>query len=181
MSRAWLGALLLLVMGCDTAGFKDAYMSLDSAGKREREHFYTDTDKIYCIGKFVSGVEDVTVSATLRAQQLYDARDGHAYDVDYRLAISDEAPGKGEDIIVSFELERPESDAPYAAGKFVCELAIDGEIKERLPFEVQFPGCPEAPIYGGGFCAGFVLEGARCTGALSTPCVCGSDGLWSCS
>lgn len=180
MSRLGLGAVLLLATGCDTSGFRDAYMSLDSAGKRQRDHFFTDTDKIYCVGKLASGVDDVTVSATLRAQQLYDPRDGHAYDVDYRLAISDEAPGKGEDIIVAFELQRENTEDPFTAGKFVCELAIDGEVKEQLPFEVAFPDCPEAPIVGGGICAGFVLEGARCTGALSTPCVCGTDGLWSC-
>jgi hypothetical protein len=180
MSRACLGALLLLTTGCDTSGFRDAYMALDSAGKRKREHFYTDTDQIFCIGKFVRGVEDVTVSATLRAQQLYDPHDGHAYDVDYRLAISDEAPGKGEETVVSFELQRQDSDGPYAAGRFLCELAIDGEVEELLPFEVKFPDCPEAPIFGGGICAGFVLEGSRCMGALSTPCVCGTDGIWSC-
>lgn len=180
MSRAWLGALLLLGTGCDTAGFKDAYMALDSGGKREREYFFTDTEQIFCFAKMASGVDDVTVSATLRAQQVYDPRDGHASDVDYRFAISDEAPGKGEDITVSFELKRKEADAPYGAGQFVCELAIDGEVKELLPFEVRFPDCPEAPIFNGGICAGFVLEGSRCTGALSTPCVCGSDGFWSC-
>lgn len=180
MTRLWL-AVLLLATGCDTAGFRDAYMSLDSAGKRKREHFFTDTEKIFCIAKLASGVDDVTVSATLRAQELYDPRDGHAHDVDYRLAISDAAPGKGEDITVSFELEHADSDDPYVAGKFVCELAIDGEIKELLPFEVAFPDCPEAPIVSGGICAGFVLEGARCTGAFSTPCVCGTDGYWSCS
>jgi hypothetical protein len=178
MKRGWLAALLLLT-GCDTAGIRDAYMALDSEGNRERERFYTDTEAIFCIAKMASGVDDITVSARLLATQIYDPRDGAPIDVDYELAVSEEAPGRGEDITVSFELKRDDTDAPYAAGRFVCELALDGEVKERLPFEVALPDCPEAPIFTRGVCAGFVLEGARCAGALGGTCEC-SDGLWSC-
>lgn len=180
MNGAWRAALLLSLTGCDTAGFRDAYMALDSSGDRERERFFTDTEGIFCIAKLASGVDDVTVNAALRATQLYDARGGKPTDVDYYLGVSEEAPGKGEDITVSFELERPEPEAPYAAGRFVCELSIDGELRERIPFEVAFPDCPVAPIFSGGACAGFVREGARCRGALATTCECGEDGLWSC-
>jgi hypothetical protein len=180
VKRASLAALLLLTAGCDTSGFRDAYMSLDSSGDRKRERFFTDTETIYCIAEIASGVDDVTVSARLRAQQIYDPRDGRVTNVDYDLGISEEAPGQGEVITISFELERPDADGPYAAGRFVCELAIDGEVKERVPFEVAIPDCPAAPIFSGGVCAGFVLDGARCAGALGDECACGSDGLWSC-
>lgn len=180
MKRGWLAGLLLLVTGCDTSGIRDAYMALDSEGNRERERFFTDTESIFCIAKMASGVDDVTVSARLLAEQIYDPRDGRAIDVDYELAISEEAPGRGEDITVSFELKRDEADAPYAAGRFVCELALDGEVKERLPYEVAFPDCPEAPIFTRGICLGFVIEGSRCDGALGGSCVCGEDGHWSC-
>lgn len=180
MRRSWLGGALLLTSACDTSGFRDAYMSLDSAGNRERTQFFTDTENIYCIGKLASGVDDLTVSATLRAEQIYDPHGGKPIDVDYYLGVEDTAPGKGKDITVAFLWEHPESDEPYPAGKFVCELSLDGEVAERLPFEIAFPACPEAPIASGGLCAGFVLESARCTGALGTPCTCGSDGVWSC-
>jgi hypothetical protein len=180
MRRALIGGSLLLTTACDTSGFRDAYMALDSEGNRERTRFFTDTENIYCVGKLASGVDDLTVSATLRAEQMYSPRDGKPYDVDYYLGVEDEAPGKGKDITVAFLLEHPNSDAPYPAGRFVCELALDGEVAERLPFEIAFPDCPEAPIVSGALCAGFVVEGARCTGALSTPCTCGSDGVWSC-
>lgn len=180
MMRGFLTAALLVVTGCDTSGFRDAYMSLDSAGQRKRERFFTDTESIFCIAKVASGVDDVTVSASIRASQLYDPRDGRPYDVDYLVGIGDDGPGKGEDITISFELSRGDDEAPYTAGRFVCELGLDGEVKERLPFEIVFPDCPEAPIYAGGICAGFVIEGSRCDGALADRCVCGSDGYWSC-
>ncbi|RYZ05480.1 MAG: hypothetical protein EOO73_19715 [Myxococcales bacterium] len=180
MKRIWLTAMLLLATGCDTSGFRDAYMALDSSGDRERERFFTDTEAIFCVGKLASGVNDVTVNAALRATHLYDPHDGQAIEVDYLLGVSEEAPGKGEDITVSFELEREAPEAPYTAGRFVCELSLDGELKEKIPFEVALPDCPAAPIFDGGVCAGFVLEGARCAGALKGPCVCESDGYWAC-
>jgi hypothetical protein len=179
VSRCWLAALLFATAGCDTSGFRDAYMALDSEGNRERERFFTDTEAIFCIAKMASGVDDVTVRARLLATTIYDPRDGTPKDVDHELAISEEAPGRGEDITVSFELKRDGTDAPYVAGRFVCELAIDGKVEERVKFEVALPDCPEAPIFSRGVCAGFVLEGARCAGALGGECEC-TEGLWSC-
>lgn len=181
MKRAWLGAALLLLTSCETSGIRDAYMSLDSSGKRKRERFFTDTEDIYCIAKVASGVDDVTVSATLRAEQIYDPQSGEPIDVDFFLGVGDEGPGKGEDITVSFQVERSDPDAPFTAGRFVCEIALDGEVKERLPYEVAFPACPEAPIFHGATCAGFVVEGSECPSAASTPCVCDSEGAWSCT
>ena len=172
--------LTLSIAGCDTAGFKDAYMSLDSAGNRQRDGFFTDTEAIYCVGKLVSGVDDITVSAVLRAEQLYDSRTGEPSPVSFYLGTEDQAPGAGEDIIVSFQLERDEADAPYPAGKFVCELALDGRVEERLPFEIAYPTCPEAPIVTGATCRGFVLEGASCPGAFGDDCACTDQGLWQC-
>ena len=180
MKRLVVSAVLLLTTAsCDTAGFSEAYMSLDSAGRREREYFFTDTENIYCFGKLASGVDDLTVSGALRARQIYDPRSGTATDVDFYLGMEDQAPGAGEDISVSFLLER-ESEEPYPAGKFVCELALDGEVVESLPFEIRIPACPEAPIFSGAVCEGFVLQGARCAGALAGQCTCQEDGVWSC-
>lgn len=172
--------VLLLATGCDTAGFTRAYLALDSDGNRRREVFFTDTESIFCVGEMASGVDDVTVNATLRASQLYDPRDGHPYDVSYIVGLGEEAPGKGEDITVAFELKRSDDATPYSAGRFECELSLDGEVKERLPFEIVFPSCPQAPIHGGEVCAGFVLEGAQCEGALGKPCRCTKEGSWSC-
>jgi len=178
--RIWLAGLALLATACDTSGFRDAYMALDSAGQRKREKFFTDTENVYCVGKLASGVDDLTVSAVLRAEQLYDPHSGDPIEVDYYLGVKDQAPGKGKDITVSFLLERNQADDPYPAGKFSCELQLDGEVKERLPFEIAFPDCPEAPIVTGAACAGFVLEGSRCPGALADACLCGADGVWQC-
>jgi hypothetical protein len=180
MSRLRVALLVLFATGCETSGFSDAYMALDSSGKREREYFFTDTEEIYCVGKLASGVDDLTVSVAIRAEQIYDPKTGAAQRVDYYLGTEDQAPGAGQNLIVSFKLEKSDTDAPYPAGRFVCEFSLDGELKERLPFEVRFPSCPEAPIVDGTICGGFVLEGARCNSAFSMPCTCGSDGVWQC-
>jgi hypothetical protein len=180
MRAGLLSALLLLTAGCDTAGFSDAFMALDSSGNRKREHFFTDTESIFCIGKLASGVNDLTVTGTLRAEQLYDLRDGSPRNVNFYLGRDEEAPGAGTDIIVSYEMLHPDPDSPYPAGRFVCELSLDGKVEERVPFEINYPACPDAPIVDGGICAGFVLAGARCAGALDNDCVCESDGTWSC-
>jgi len=169
----------LLSIGCDTSGFRDAYMALDSNGDRKREYFYTDTEEIFCIGKLASGVADLTVASSLRATELYNSRDGTSTPVDAFLATEDQGPGKGKDITVSFELKRNNEDEPYPAGKFACELSLDGELAETLPFEIRYPDCPVAPIFSGAACAGFVLDRTTCVGALSTPCTCKGD-TWQC-
>jgi len=180
MTKLCTGLFVLLATACDTSGFSDAYLALDSSGKRHRDYFYTDTEAIYCIGKLASGVDDLTVSVTIRAEEIDDPKTGAAQRVDYYLGTEDVAPGAGKDLVVSFKLEKEEEDEPYPAGKFVCELSLDGELAERVPFEIRFPNCPEAPIVDGMLCGGFVLEGARCDGAFSMPCTCGSDGVWQC-
>ena len=91
--------------GCETAGFKRAYMALDSAGDRKRERFFTDTEQIFCVGELASGRADVTVTAKLVAHEL-GSTDGSAAAGDVTLATEELAPGKGEDLRVSFEWEK---------------------------------------------------------------------------
>jgi hypothetical protein len=177
--RALLLGLLAILTSCDSWGIREAYMALDSEGSRRRERFFTDTEEIFCIARMASGVEDLTLTATLRAQQVFDPRDGGAIDVDWYLAFEDEAPGAAEDVTVSIELERDDSDVPYLAGNFTCELSLQGELQEIVPFTVDF-ACPQAPITSGAPCAGFVIEGTTCPGAFQEICDCGSDGVWSC-
>jgi hypothetical protein len=155
-------------------------MALDSDGNRRRERFFTDTEQIFCVAKLASGVDDLTVTAAVHAEELLDPRDGRPLAVDYYLGFEDNAPGAGEDITVSFELERDQADQPYPAGRFRCELSLDDELQESLPFAVDF-ACPQAPLFTGQVCAGFVLEGTRCpAAAFEQECACGSDGAWSC-
>lgn len=169
----------LLATACDTSGIREAYMALDADGNRRRDHFFTDTERIFCVAKVASGVDDLTVRGVVRATQLFDRRDGDAIDVDYYLAFADEAPGAGEDITVSFELERADSKEPYVAGRFNCELSLDGKLQETLPFVVNF-ACPEAPLVTGTLCEGFVVQGTQCPGAFDETCECESTGAWSC-
>lgn len=187
-SRMWrqavrivaLPLLCLAVSSCNTAGFKEAFMSLDSSGNRRREHFFTDTEEIHCIGKMASGRKDVTVEGVLTAQQLWDPRVESFRDVDAYVTSEEIAPGAGKDIVVDFHFKRKNDEDPYLPGKYTCELSIDGEVEEVVPFDIAFPECPTAPIHPGDRCAGFVLPRSVCPGAVKQPCKCGESGAWEC-
>jgi hypothetical protein len=180
-ARCSLLLLCLSFAGCKTAGFKETFMSLDSSGDRRREHFFVDTEEIHCIGKMVSGVSDVTVTGVVRASQLWDPRTKTMRKVDAFLATEEVAPGAGKDIVVDFKLKPRTEGEPYEAGVYTCELSIDGEVEASVPFDVAFPACPAAPIFGGERCEGFVLPGSACPSAVKTDCVCAASGTWECS
>jgi hypothetical protein len=176
-----LGALCLLA-SCRSAGIKRAYMSLDSDGKRQRDVFYTDSDGIFCVAEVASGRDDVTIEATLRQTAEYSSLNGALIPTSHFLARSEEAPGAGDDIKVSFQLELENDDQPFPAGRFACDLALDGDREESLDFEIRFPACPAAPLVTGLACAGFVLPGATCPGAVTgTLCTCAGSGAWECA
>jgi hypothetical protein len=171
---------VLALCSCRSAGIKRAYMSLDAEGDRKREVFYTDTEAIFCVAEIASGRDDLSVGGALRATSFYSSVDGSRQPANALLAIEEEAPGAGEDVRVSFELEI-ENDDPYPAGTFVCDLSLDGEVEESLPFEIRFPACPAAPLFSGLVCRDFVVEGSVCPGAFAgTNCTCAQSGTWEC-
>jgi hypothetical protein len=182
MTRCTLLALLSIgLLGCDTVGVKDAYTALDGRGDRKRDVFYTDTKAIYCVLEMASGVADVTVTARLRANALYDERTGEAHAVDTIVGIEEQAPGAGENQVVSFRIQKPQGLDVYPAGDFTCELLIDGELEAELDFEVQYPDCPFLPIEAQSSCAQVVLRGVECPAPFGGACVCEPDaGVWEC-
>ena len=170
----------LWLLSCETAGIKRAYMALDTDGRRKRDAFYTDTEAIFCVAELASGREDLTVQGRLIASYL-ELPSGAVADR-IVLGSNEIAPGAGEDLRVSFMLEKDRATDPYIAGQYECEIRLDGEIEAVLPFEIRFPLCPEAPLLTGFACAGHVREGSQCPGALSgTLCTCGTDGAWTCT
>jgi hypothetical protein len=177
------GSLLLLCLtlaGCKTAGFKETFMALDGAGNRRREHFFVDTEEIHCIATMASGVNDVTVTGVLRAQQLWDPQARQMRKVDAFLATQEIAPGASKDILVDFKMEPATEGGPYRAGQYTCELSIDGEVEATVPFDIAFPECPAAPVAAGALCEGFVLPGSRCPTSTKVECVCSESGNWEC-
>jgi hypothetical protein len=174
--------LFLLLLACDTAGFKDSYTALDGQGDRKRTSFHTDTESIYCVVEMASGVSDVTVVAKVRALQLYDEFTGRPHGVDMIVGVEEQAPGAGPNITISFSILKPEGANFYPAGRFACELFLDGELESRLEFEVRYPACPFQPVEPETACAGLVLLGAECPSPLGGSCTCAKgSGIWECS
>jgi hypothetical protein len=176
------------LIGCNTAGFKRVFMSLDEQGSRKRTTFYTDTSTIYCVGELVSGRADVTVQSTIRAKTLYDPVSNAMLPAPGIGWLGEAAPGKTEGTFVSFELVKSGTGAghasekgPYSVGNYSCELAIDGQFEDAVEFAIAFPSCPMLPPVPGQLCAGWVRERSRCEGAGARSCTCdGTSGAWQC-
>jgi hypothetical protein len=178
--RTVLVAISLLA-GCDTAGFKRTYMALDSQGQRKRDTFFTDSESIFCVAELASGVEDTTVHGVFDQRSIFLPENGQKVDFRQQIGSAELAPGKGEELIASFELKRTNAEDPYLAGEYGCLLYLNGELESALSFQVLYPSCPLAPVQPGFRCAGFVLDGKECTGATGRPCQCGPSGVWECS
>ncbi|HTU62746.1 MAG TPA: hypothetical protein VMF89_29995 [Polyangiales bacterium] len=174
---------LLALAACDTVGIKRSYMALDAKGYRQRNAFQTDTESIYCVAEMASGVDDVTVVAKVRARSLFDPFNGRRVTVDGSAVVGaeEQAPGRGEDLILAFHLLKPEGDEFYPAGEFSCDLYVDGKREESLDFVVRYPDCPFEPIKAESSCAGVVLYGSECPSPLGARCVCSEESeQWEC-
>lgn len=185
--KPWrLLCLLLLsapLLSCNTAAVKKSYMALDAEGNRKRSVFFTDTENIYCIGELAVGRKDLSVEATLRSTALALPTTGELVPIASVVAVKDVSPAStGSDVKVSFQLLKVEDPkAPWLAGKFVCDLAIDGEVETSTPFEIRYPDCPFQPPSDGEVCAGFFLPDNVCPGAISAQsCTCSQSGAWKC-
>ena len=173
--------LVALAVSCNTAAVKRSYMSLDSDGNRKRTTFYTDTDKIYCIAELAVGRKDLSTTATLRSTALAPPPTGASFPVATTLAVEDVTAGSTGDVLVSFELVKPNAKDPWLAGDYVCDLSLDGEVEASAPFRIAYPTCPVAPPRSGDVCAGFFLADSTCDGAVSAQrCVCTNEGVWQC-
>lgn len=179
----WRSTLLvcaLTLTACDTAGFKRSYMALDSQGERRRDVFFTDTEGIFCVAELASGVDDVTVRADFEQRAYYLPEDGSRVDLRRYIGSEELAPGAGDELITSFELQRS-SDQPYDAGEFACLLYLNGDLEAEHAFRIDYPECPVSPVQPGVRCKGFVLDGSVCAGVMGEPCTCAASGAWECS
>lgn len=174
--------LCSLAVSCNTAAVKHLYMSLDQDGSRKRTVFYTDTDKIYCIGELAVGRKDVSITATIRSTASAPLPTGESIPFASTLAAKDITPGgTGEDVIASFEILKGNMDGPWSAGDFVCDLSIDADVVDSTAFQIQYPQCPAVPPFNGEPCEGFFRPQSTCVGGITAQtCVCSTEGDWKC-
>jgi hypothetical protein len=177
-----IALLGLCAMSCNTAAIKHSYMSLDQDGNRKRTVFYTDTDKIYCIGELAIGRKDISITAALHSTALAPPPRGTSVPLASTLAVKDVSPSStGSDVVVSFQLIKADMKSPWPAGDFTCDLSIDDELSASVPFQIAYPDCPVEPPLQGDNCAGFFLTGSVCVGAITAQsCQCSEAGSWQC-
>lgn len=183
-------ASCLAVGACGSGNeFSNSFMALDGAGVRRREAFYTDTETIFCVGEFAGSKTGTTVNAIIRQVQL----DSRA--VNIVIAVGEDVPKQLGKNVLSFQLVRyvhqasgaatggNQADEPWPAGKFVCELLVDGQPKAEIPFDILTPNCPLYPAAEGIRCGGFYPPSIKCLSAdQSVSCTCSPDtGLWQCA
>lgn len=180
--RLALALLGCFAVSCNTAAVKHLYMSIDQDGSRKRTVFYTDTDKIYCIGELAVGRKDLTITATVRSTALAPPPSGEPLPYASTLAVKDVTPGgTGSDVVASFEILKSDMKAAWPAGDFACDIAFDDESVSSTSFRILYPDCPAAPPLPGESCAGFFLPQSTCQGAMSAQtCVCLEQGTWQC-
>src|SRR5262249_28082825 len=135
-----------------------------------------------CVASVAAGRKDVTFQIRVRATQLYDFEKKQIFDADRVIGYA-EFPGTGggapENIAATLNrgggLSSTTSNAdagpdggaqdqngPYAAGRFVCEIFMDGNLEGSAVFNVLVAPCPDASIIPTALCYKFVDGDAVC-------------------
>lgn len=184
-----------------TAGIFDAYMSID--GQRRQNEFTTDTKNIQCTAVVnAAATRPTTVEMLIRQEQA----------LNYITGGPDPAAGTPVLVYADFTgsgtqtlaLKPVEEDAganggggeavPFPAGRFHCEIYLDGKPAEDLAFNVNFAPCPPQIIEPGAKCegyyranqvcprGGFGIPGANRPGQFAGNCTCagGPGSVWVC-
>ena len=200
LRRLWATAIVLaslavpVLSACTSTGnVVDIRMALDENGWRERNQFFTDSEKIYCVGKLGIGRPSAVVEMKIREYQRYDFLSNKFIDTDGVAAVEEIKPDRSkEPIDLSLELTpRGPTDGesggavPFNPGRYECEVYLDGELQGTAPFNILFPPCPEFSIAPETRCYGFYRAGDTCPrfGQSSTNpkiCKCTAEEGWAC-
>jgi len=167
-----------------TVGVSDYYSALDSEGLRRRNEFFTDTAEIHCIAEYAAGRNDYTLTTQLR--QIQDVT-GAPLNLLHTSSESAEGPTENAKFDTRFFPTvngQPAQGAPFPAGRYQCELLLDGELERTAVFNVRFAPCPTTVVNAQQDCAGFYAGGISCpgispTGAPAT-CTCDPGPKWTC-
>ncbi len=152
-----------------TAGIFEAYMSID--GNRRQNTFFTDTKNITCTVdvRGASTRRPITTELLIRQEQVLNLQRAPVF-VNVVLVYADFS-GAGTQ---SLTLKPGEKDAggnssgggekpiPFPAGRFRCEVYLDGTLEASIPFNVDFAPCPPQLIENGAVCGGFYEGGRSC-------------------
>jgi hypothetical protein len=111
-SAAALAVMVASSEGCKWAGVSAVYMAIDQGGMQERTEFFTDSLAIYCIAKFSSARQDVTVSFTIHevpgpvttSAQMNSGLADPANPLHPVFAVDQETPGPGTEEVVAFNV-----------------------------------------------------------------------------
>jgi hypothetical protein len=188
------GALLVAAMpACSkTASVIDVYTALDGEGNRRRNVFFTDTQEIHCIAEVGISRKDATFQVQTRMVQYYDFVTRQFVDTDRVGTPVEDAPGPQKSkVVIDSPLTKigpdgkPLTDSPYPAGRYICEVYLDGELGGSAVFNVLVPPCPDGQLFPGTKCYEFFDKDAVCPafGISSTDpakCRCDIDKGWDC-
>lgn len=192
-AAAFSGAVLLgLTASCTTtARIIDVYTALDGQGDRKRQIFFTDSTELHCVVEAAFSRPGTTMVVWFRQLQAYDKSNGKFFDTDRVIGRSEFAPNTGDGRqffdtrLVSVGPDgQPADDLPLEAGRYQCEVFLEGKLEDIAVFNVIFPDCPDAEILDRSVCFGFFEEGRECpryglTSGDRAQCTC--RGLqWEC-
>lgn len=115
------------VSACAANSIHDLYTSLDSTGFRRRTQFYTDSEKIYCLGTYSTERNDVTFQAIARL-----VKDETGALADTPIAVGEIAPGISHGTL-QFTIAPPkppptavvQGTEPFPVGRYRCEYYTD--------------------------------------------------------
>lgn len=192
---AFLAPAAMSLPACTkTANVSDVFMALDPTGERKRTEFFTDTREIHCVTQVGIGRPGVTLEVLTRQLQAYDPDANRFFDVDrvYSNIEVTPSPADGPQLI-DFPLQpldaqgEPDDEAPFPAGRFVCEVRLDGVLSGTSIYNIRFPPCPTSVLANRpdkAVCLGFYENGRECPAyGLDSQdrarCRC-SGGLWDC-
>lgn len=196
-------ALLAVTPACTkTAGVSDVFMSIDEDGARKRTLFFSDSTSVICVFKVGNGRADSTFEALIRQiREIPFGQGGTDFTpVNRVVAANDFHPGPtgGTPAVLSLRLvptsldpttgqQKPDDQAPFAPGSYVCEVSIDGVLEQSAAFNIDYAPCPTAQIVTGQKCAGFyatsppsVCPRAGASGDPDPTCTCNGETGWSC-
>jgi len=195
MSSVAAMAIAAAMPACtSTANVTEVYTSIDEEGARRRNVFFTDAKKIVCIAEAGIGRDNVTLEITIRRVQSWDG----ARFVDDNIVTSyreenptrtQGKPGKFALVLAPVKLTPDgriveDEDLAFQAGRYQCEVMLDGKPAGTAIFNIDFPPCPTVFITNGDKCEDFYKEGTVCpasgaTGAPQPTCSC-DKGKWAC-
>lgn len=181
-------AILPLIASCNTLAVTDLYASLDDGGNLKKTEFPSDAKGVHCVAEVSSGRDDGAILVLVRQTFLANGQPA-----DRVLAATEGVSQQGStkakysaQLVATDADGKPKDDLPLPAGKFRCEVFLDGSktAEKTSSFLVKPSNCPGVQIQQASSCAGFFEEGRQCPryGASSKepiPCTC-SGGKWSC-